>query len=192
MLRALLVALAILLTGCSEKTAHFNSTDVTGADWGRDFRLTDPAGNPRQLADFKGKAVVLFFGFTQCPDVCPTTMSKLREVMNTLGDDANRVQVLFVTLDPERDTPTLLAQYVPGFDSRFLGLYGSLDATKATARDFRIFYEKVAGSKPGSYTIDHTAGQYVFDPQSRLRLFVRDDESPAMIAADLKLLLAGR
>ena len=157
--------LALLLAGCSEQSAHFNSTDVTGADWGRDFHLTDPAGKPRQLADFTGRAVVLFFGYTQCPDVCPTTMSKLREVMKALGDDANRVQVLFVTLDPERDTPALLAQYVPSFDTRFLGLYGSMDTTKATAKDFRIFYEKVAGTKPGSYTIDHTAGLYMFDPQ---------------------------
>jgi protein SCO1 len=192
MLRILLLSLVMLLAGCSEQAAHFNSTDVTGADWGRDIHLNDATGKPRQLADFKGKAVVLFFGYTQCPDICPTTMSKLREVMKALGDDANRVQVLFVTLDPERDTPALLTQYVPSFDARFLGLYASVDTTKATAKDFRIFFEKVAGTKPGSYTIDHTAGLYTFDPQGRLRLFVRDGDTAANITADLKTLLAGK
>lgn len=191
MFRVLLLALAILLSGCGKQGAHFNSVDVTGSEWGRDFHLTDPAGQRRSLADFKGKAVILFFGYTQCPDVCPTTMNKLREVMKTLGDEANQVQVLFVTLDPERDTPALLAQYVPGFDARFLGLYGSLEVTKSTAKDFRIYYERVAGSKPGSYTIDHTSGIYVFDPQGRLRLFMRDSDSTTNISADLKALLSG-
>lgn len=191
MLRALL--LALLLAGCSQPAPHFNATDVTGADWGRDFHLTDASGKPRQLADFKGKAVVMFFGYTQCPDICPTTMSKLHEAMKQLGDEANRVQVLFVTLDPERDTPTLLAQYVPSFDPSFLGLYGSLDVTAATAKDYRVFYQKQPGSKPGSYTIDHSAGLYVYDPQGRLRLFAHDDsEEPAKISADIKLLLAGK
>ena len=192
MLRVLLLPLVILLAACSPQAAHFNATDVTGADWGRDFHLTDAGGKPRQLADFKGKAVVMFFGYTQCPDVCPTTMSKLREVMKQLGDDANRVQVLFVTLDPERDTPELLAQYVPAFDARFLGLYGSLDATAATAKDFTVFYRKQAGSKPGQYTIDHSAGLYIYDPPGRLRLFVPGGEEAPEIAADLKQLLAGR
>ena len=194
LLLGLAAGLTIGLVACSPApdAIRFNATDVTGADWGRDFHLTDATGKPRQLSDFKGSVVVLFFGYTQCPDVCPTTMSKLHQVMKTLGDDAKRVQVLFVTLDPERDTPELLAQYVPAFDARFLGLYGTPDVTAATARDFRIFYQKQAGSKPGSYTIDHTAGLYAFDPQGRLRLFVRDGEAPAKIAADIKLLLAGK
>ena len=190
MLRALLVAL--LLSACSPEPPVFNSTDVTGAAWGRDFDLLDVRGKPRQLADYRGRAVVLFFGYTQCPDVCPTTMTRLREAMKPLGADAGRVQVLFVTLDPERDTAQLLAQYVPSFDSRFAGLYGSPDVTAATAKEFKIFYQKQAGSNPGSYTIDHTAGMYAFDPKGRLRLFVRDDESSDKIASDLKVLLAGR
>ncbi|CAG4884508.1 putative Cytochrome oxidase biogenesis protein Sco1/SenC/PrrC, copper metallochaperone [Georgfuchsia toluolica] len=190
--RALLLALAILLAACSPESAHFNATDVTGGDWGRDFRLADASGKTRQLADFKGKAVVIFFGYVQCPDVCPTTMNKLREVMEALGGEADRVQVLFVTLDPERDTPELLAQYVSAFDARFLGLYGDPDKTAAMAKDFRVFYQKQAGSKPGRYTIDHTAGLYIYDPQGRLRLFVASDEEAAKIAADLRQLLAGR
>ena len=189
--RALLFALAIVLTACSPESAHFNATDVTGVDWGRDFHLADASGKPRQLADFKGKAVVIFFGYVQCPDVCPTTMNKLHEVMKALGGEADRVQVLFVTLDPERDTPKLLAQYVPAFDARFLGLYGSLDATAAMAKDYRVFYQKRAGAKPGRYTIDHSAGLYIHDPQGRLRLFVASDEDAAKIAADLRQLLAG-
>jgi protein SCO1/2 len=212
MLRAALLSLAtclaILLAGCSPEPAHFNATDVTGADWGRDFHLNDSSGKTRQLTDFRGSAVVLFFGYTQCPDVCPTTMSKLHEVMAQLGEEAKHVQVLFVTLDPERDTPELLAQYVPAFDARFIGLYGSLEATAATAKEFKVFYQKQPGPTParksfyqkqkpaGSvaerYTIDHTAGLYIFDPQSRLRLFVRDGEEPPKIVADLKVLLAGK
>ncbi|MFY9329257.1 MAG: SCO family protein [Georgfuchsia sp.] len=191
-LHALLLALAILLAACSPEPAHFNAINVTGANWGRDFHLADASGKPRQLADFKGKAVVIFFGYVQCPDVCPTTMNKLHEVMRLLGDEANRVQVLFVTLDPERDTPELLAQYVPAFDSRFLGLYGSLDATAAMAKDYRVFYQKRAGSKPGRYTIDHSSGLYAYDPQGRLRLFISNNEEAAKIAADLGQLLAGR
>lgn len=196
MLRALLLGLAtclaVSLAGCSPEQTRFNATDVTGAAWGSDFHLTDAAGKPRQLADFKGKAVALFFGYTQCPDVCPTTMSKLHEVMGQLGDEAKQVQVLFVTLDPERDTPELLAQYVPAFDKRFIGLYGSADATAAVARDFKVFYQKQRGSVPGRYTIDHSAGLYIYDPQGRLRLFVRDGEVPAKITADIRLLLAGK
>jgi protein SCO1/2 len=194
LLLGLVAGLVMSLAGCSPDSAaiHFNATDVTGADWGRDFHLTDAAGKPRQLADFKGSAVVVFFGYTQCPDVCPTAMSKLHEVMKQLGDDAKRVQVIFITLDPERDTPELLAQYVPAFDSRFLGLYGKLEATAATAKDFKVFYQKQEGSAPGRYTIDHSSGLYIYDPQGRLRLFVRDGEAPAKIAADLKVLLAGK
>lgn len=194
MLRTLLCSLAFLLVACGAKTAsvHFNAVDVTGADWGRDFKLAAPDGKPRSLADFRGKAVALFFGYTHCPDVCPTTMSRLHVAMKSLGDDAKRVQVIFVTLDPERDTPELLAQYVPAFDPSFIGLYGSPDAIAATAKEFRVFYQKQPGSTPGNYTLDHSAGIFVFDPQGRLRLFMRDGETPANIAADLKLLLAGK
>lgn len=168
----------------------FNNTDVTGLGYAQDFALTDHNGKPRTLADFKGKAVVVFFGYTQCPDVCPTTMAEMASVMQDLGPLADKVQVLFVTLDPERDTQELLSKYVPAFDSRFLGLYGDQAATEKVAKEFKVFYQKVPGKEPGSYTLDHTAGSYVFDPQGRIRLFVRHGQGPEPIAHDLKLLLS--
>ena len=190
MRRILLLLAASLLTACSPP-AKFNATELSGIDWGKDFALTDHNGTPRRLADFKGRAVLVFFGYTQCPDVCPTTMSNMRELMTKLGPEAGRVQVLFVTVDPERDTPQLLAQYVPAFHPSFLGLYGDAAATAATAREFKIFYNKQSGSTPGSYTVDHTAGNYLFDPRGRLRLYVRHGETPERMAQDIKRLLAG-
>ena len=165
------------------------ASDVTGSSFGRDFSLKDPEGHTRTLADFRGKAVVVFFGYTQCPDVCPTTLATLADVMKRLGPDADRVQVLFVTVDPERDTPQLLKQYVPAFDSRFLGLYGDADATAKTAQEFKVLYQKVPGPTPGSYTMDHSAGSYVFDPQGRLRLFVSNAQGAYVYVHDLKELL---
>ena len=191
-LLACLLTLGLLLAGCSEPPPAFKSTDITGSDWGKDFSLTDHHGKPRRLADFKGKAVVLFFGFTQCPDVCPTTLSAMHETMKLLGPDAERVQVLFVSLDPERDTQELLAQYVPQFNPSFLGLRTDADGTAAIAREFKVFYAKQPGKTPDSYTIDHSTGSFAFDPQGRLRLLLRHGEAPANIAADLKLLLAGK
>ncbi len=191
---ALLFAL-LALAACGDKAAdqarapQFANTDVTGLGYARDFALTDHHGQPRTLADFRGKAVVVFFGYTQCPDVCPTTMAEMAAVMQQLGPLADRVQVLFVTLDPERDTQELLSKYVPAFDSRFLGLYGDQEATEKVAKEFKVFYQKVPGKEPGSYTLDHTAGSYVFDPQGRIRLFVRHGQGPEPIAHDLKLLL---
>ncbi|HJU71218.1 MAG TPA: SCO family protein [Paucimonas sp.] len=173
----------------ANKTA-FKNTDVTGLDYARDFALTDHNGKPRTLADFRGKAVVIFFGYTQCPDVCPTTMAEMANVMKELGPLADRVQVLFVTVDPERDTQQLLSKYVPAFDSRFLGLFGDQAATEKVAKEFRVFYQKVPGKEPGSYTVDHTAGSYVFDPQGRLRLFVPHGQGAGPIAHDLKILLS--
>ncbi|MGP1684200.1 MAG: SCO family protein, partial [Giesbergeria sp.] len=155
----------------------------------RDFRLTDHNGKVRTLADFRGKAVIMFFGYTQCPDVCPTTMVELKSVLQQLGADAARVQVLFVTLDPERDTRELLASYVPAFDPSFIGLYGDLETTAKTAKEFRVFYQKHPGPTPTSYTLDHTAGSYVFDPQGRVRLFVRHGDGGANLVADLRSLL---
>lgn len=182
-----------LLAACGPSGApSFKATDVTGADYAKSFQLTDHTGKDRTLADFGGKAVVIFFGFTHCPDVCPTTLAGMRAAMEKLGDDAKRVQVLFVTIDPERDTRELLAQYVPSFDPSFIGLYGDADATARVAKEFKVFYQKVPGTTPGSYTMDHSAGSYVFDPQGRLRLYVRHGANPDDIAADLKLLLAGR
>ncbi len=191
LLSAVLVCVSLLLAACSDPP-RFVSADLSTADWGKDFSLTDHNGQARHLADFRGKAVVLFFGYTQCPDVCPTTLSNLRQTMQLLGDDAKRVQVLFVTIDPARDTPALLAQYVPSFDPSFLGLYADEKGTQAVAKEFKVFYAKTPGSTPDSYSVDHSTGSYVFDPQGKLRLLLRHGETPANIAADLKLLLAGK
>ncbi len=184
----LAVVLSLALAGCGERPA-FQNTDLTGLDYARDFQLTDHTGKPRSLADFKGKAVLVFFGYTQCPDVCPTTMAAMATVMQQLGKDADRLQVLFITVDPERDTQALLAKYVPAFDPRFLGLRGDAAATAKVAKEFKVFFQKVPGKEPGSYTVDHTSGSYVFDPQGHIRLFVRNDQGPAPIVHDIKLLL---
>jgi protein SCO1/2 len=187
----LALAGAAALAGCGGKPVQFQNVDVTGADYGRDFDLIDHQGKPRKLADFRGKTVIVFFGFTQCPDVCPTTLMELAEVMKALGPAADQVQVLFITVDPERDTPALLAEYVPRFDPRFIGLTGDPQAITATAKEFKVFYQKVPGSKPGSYSMDHTAGSYVIDRAGRLRLFVRHGQGIQALVHDLKLLTAG-
>ena len=188
LLRLLLMCAVLALCGCGEKPAFLN-TDLTGLDYARDFALTDHNGKPRTLADFKGRAVLVFFGYTQCPDVCPTTMAEMAAVMQQLGKQADELQVLFITLDPERDTAQLLSKYVPAFDPRFLGLYGDAAATAKVAKEFKVFYQKVPGKDPANYTIDHTAGSYVFDRQGRIRLFVRHGQGPAPIVHDVKLLL---
>jgi protein SCO1/2 len=193
-LRHCLAAFAVvLLFGCGAQSGpKFEATDVTGADFGRNFALTDQNGKPRTLADFRGKAVVVFFGYTQCPDVCPTTMAALKQAMEKLGPDADRVQVLFITVDPERDTQDLLSKYVPAFDPRFLGLYGDADATARTAKEFRVIYQKVPGTTPGQYSMDHSAGTYIYDPQGRLRLYVGQAQGVDVFAHDLKALLDAR
>jgi protein SCO1/2 len=188
-------ALTVSIAACDKlpgKQQHlsFQNTDVTGLDYAKGFSLTDHTGKPRTLADFKGKAVVVFFGYTQCPDVCPTTMAEMATVMQKLGPLADQVQVLFITLDPERDTQQLLANYVPAFDKRFIGLRGTLEQTAQTAKEFKVFYAKVPGSDPNSYTIDHTAGSYVFDRDGRLRLFIRHGQGPDPIVHDLRQLLS--
>ncbi len=189
-----LLALTFLLVACGEKTsaplAAFKNTDLSGLDYAHDFALTDHTGTPRTLADFRGKVVVMFFGYTQCPDVCPATMAELATVMKELGPQANQVQVLFVTVDPERDTQSLLAQYVAAFDPRFIGLYGDAAATAKVAKEFKVYYAKVEGKTPGSYTVDHTAGSYVFDRSGKIRLFVRNGQGAAPITQDLKILLS--
>lgn len=192
-IKPLLVAAFTLfvLAGCNrQQDQAFKNTDITGLDYARDFALTDHTGKTRTLADFKGKAVVVFFGFTQCPDVCPSTMAEMAGVMKELGPLADKVQVLFITVDPERDTRELLAKYVPAFDPRFLGLVGDQAATAKVAKEFKVFYQKVPGKTPGSYTMDHTAGSYVFDPQGRIRLFIRHGQGPEPIVHDLKILLS--
>jgi protein SCO1/2 len=166
----------------------FKSVDITGADYARDLSLESVSGGRRSLADFRGKVVVVFFGYTQCPDVCPTTLSDFAEAKKQLGDAGERLQVVFITLDPERDTAAVLTQYVPGFDPTFIALRGSAEQTAAAAKEFKIFYQKVAGKTPTSYTIDHTAGAYVFDKEGRVRLFVRHASPVADIVADLRQL----
>jgi protein SCO1/2 len=185
--------LALSLSACDKlpgKQASFQNTDVTGLDYAKGFSLTDHTGKSRTLADYKGKVVLVFFGYTQCPDVCPTTMAEMASVMQKLGPQADQVQVLFITLDPERDTPSLLASYVPAFDKRFVGLYGTPEQTAKVAKDFKVFYSKVPGKEPGSYTIDHTAGSYVFDREGRLRLFIRHGGGADPIVHDIRQLLS--
>ncbi|HEX4511621.1 MAG TPA: SCO family protein [Burkholderiaceae bacterium] len=169
----------------------FNAVDLTGAEYARKFDLPDVDGRERTLADFRGKAVLVFFGYTQCPDACPTTMAELAQVKKLLGADGSRTQVVFVSVDPERDTPLLLKNYVTNFGSDFVGLRGSNAQVKETAREFKVFYEKVPGKTPDSYSMDHTSGVFVFDPQGRIRLFARAGMEPADLAADTKALLDG-
>lgn len=171
-----------------QEAKSFAALDVTGANYGRDFRLADPDGRWRSLADFRGRAVLLFFGFTQCPDVCPTALARAAEVRRLLGDDAGRLQVIFVTLDPERDSPDMLRAYTAAFDPGFLGLRTDPDGTRQVAEDFKVFYRKVPTG--GSYTLDHSALSYVFDTGGRLRLAVPHDLPADKVAADLRVLLA--
>ncbi len=191
--RAFLLLLAAAAAGCdragSLPKSPFTGVDITGSPLGPDFRLTDHNGKPRSLADFRGKAVVLFFGYTQCPDVCPTTLSEMANALRALGPDASRVQVLFVTVDPERDTPELLRNYVPAFNPTFLGLYGDEAATQKVKKDFKIYAEKRPGRTPRSYTVDHSAQSFAFDPQGRLRLMIPYGTPGDKVASDLRLLL---
>jgi protein SCO1/2 len=185
-----ITALLLILTACSPKP-EFKNIDITGGTaFGKDFSLVDPDGKVRTLADFKGKVVVMFFGYTQCPDVCPTTLTEMQQVMTILGPQSDKVQVLFVTVDPQRDTAAILKQYVPAFDPRFLGLRPADDAAlEKVAKDFKIYYKKVPGVSAGSYTMDHTAGSYAFDPDGRLRLYIKHAQGPETLAHDLKELL---
>jgi protein SCO1/2 len=176
----------VLATGC-DSGPRFRSTDITGVDYGKSLELTDHTGRPRKLEDWRGKVVVVSFGFTHCPDVCPTTLADLSGAVKQLGADAERVQVLFVTVDPERDTQEVLGKYVTAFDPRFLGLYGDPAATQRAAREFKVYYEKRKAGE--SYSVDHSGQSYVIDPQGRLRLFVRHDRIGSDLAEDLKTLL---
>jgi protein SCO1/2 len=189
-----IVATAVLLAaGCAKpNTESFKATDVTGAPFGRALQLTDHTGKPRGLDDFKGKVVVVFFGYVQCPDVCPTTMTMLREVKEKLGADGAKLQVVFVTVDPERDTPEVLSAYVPAFDPTFVGLRGDLEATAQAAKEFKIFYAKSPGTTPTSYTVAHSSGIFVFDPQGRLRLFANPTVKVDDYVHDIRLLLGGK
>jgi protein SCO1/2 len=185
-----MTAFLVLLAACSPKP-EFKNIDITGSTaFGKDFSLVDPDGKVRTLADFKGKVVVMFFGYTQCPDICPTTLTEMQQVMTLLGPKSDKVQVVFVTVDPERDTAAILKQYVPSFDSRFLGLRPADEAPlEKVTKDFKIYYKKVPGTSPGSYTMDHSAGSYAFDPEGRLRLYIKHAQGPETLAHDLKELL---
>jgi protein SCO1/2 len=186
---ALLLPLLVCLVLAHCTKPAFNNIDISGADYARDFTLTDAGGARRTLGDYHGKAVVLFFGYTHCPDVCPTTLASLAQARKLLGPQAERVQVLFVTLDPERDTPQLLARYVPAFDPSFVGLTGTQQQIEAAAREFKVFFQKVPGPTPDTYTLDHSSGSFVFDPKGHVRLYLTDRSGPEQIAADLKRLL---
>jgi protein SCO1/2 len=188
--RLFFLLLIALLVGCQKSAppAHFHASDVTGQFPQADFHLTDHNGKPRSLEDFRGKVVVMFFGYTHCPDVCPTTLANFAQTMRLLGKDAERVQVLFVTVDPERDTRVLLAKFVPAFDPSFLGLYGDAQATASAAKSFRADYQKVP-AKHGYY-MDHSTFTYLVDTQGKLRLMAGDRETPELLAEDIRQLLA--
>jgi protein SCO1/2 len=188
---ASLGAAGLLLAGCADDAApSFSAIDITGADYATGFSLTDHNGQTRTLADFKGKVVVIFFGFTQCPDVCPTSMSELAEVKRLLGSDGDRLQGLFISVDPERDTPEIMKQYMASFDPTFLALYAAPDALPELAKSFKVYYKKVDGPTPTSYTMDHSAGSYVYNPQGRIRLYHRYGSGAPALAGDVKKLLA--
>jgi protein SCO1/2 len=196
---AVALSLSLSLAACqkpadrtppAKPALSFQNTDVTGLEYAKGFSLVDHNGKPRTLADYKGKVVVVFFGYTQCPDVCPTTMAEMASVMQKLGPLADQVQVAFVTLDPERDTQALLASYVPAFDKRFVGLRGTPEQTATVAKEFKVLYAKVPGAAPGNYTLDHSAGSYVFDRNGKLRLFVRYGQGADTIEHDIRQLLS--
>ena len=187
-----LLVLLATLTGCEQNSSapKFQLTDVTGAPFGKSLALTDHNGKARTLDDFRGKVVVLFFGFMSCPDVCPTTLAELAQVAKALGPDAEKLQVLFVTVDPERDTPERLRQYVPSFHPDFVGLHGDAAATAQAAKEFKIFYQKQP-QPGGDYSMDHSAGTYILDPHGRLRLFAQYGAGANTLLHDIRLLLQG-
>jgi protein SCO1/2 len=188
----LAMVFAALLAGCggAPDKPGFKLTDVTGAGFGKELNLTDHDGKPRTLADFRGKVVAVFFGFTHCPDACPTTLAEMAQVAKELGPDAGKLQVLFVTVDPERDTQQVLKQYVPSFNPSFLGLYGDAAATGAAAKEFKVFFQKQP-VKDGSYSVDHGAGTFILDREGRLRLFAQYGQGAPALLHDIRLLLSG-
>ena len=190
---ALIVLAALALTACQKVTPDhpaFKGIELTGAEYARTLNLTDQDGRARTLADFKGKVLVIFFGYTQCPDVCPTTMAEVAEVKRSLGADGDKVQGIFVTVDPERDTAPLLKAYLASFDPSFIGLRGSEEQTQAAAKEFKVFYAKVPGKTPETYTMDHVAASFIFDTEGRVRVYARYGAGAQPLADDIKLLLA--
>ena len=186
---ALSISAAAVLTACSPDGPAFRGVNITGADYARDFSLTDHHGQQRSLKDFRGKVVVVFFGFTQCPDVCPTSMQELAEVKAALGADGERLQGIFISVDPERDTLELLKAYMENFDPSFLALRPTPEQLPALAKDFKIYYKKVDGTTPTSYSMDHSAGSYLYDPQGRLRVYHRYGSGVEALTEDVRLLL---
>jgi protein SCO1 len=194
MKKLFIFALLLILSACdgsqsSTNNAPLVATDITGAEFTKPFTLTDHTGKKRTMSDFAGKVVVLFFGYTHCPDVCPTTMNDLKNTMKLLGDQSNEVQVLFVTLDPQRDTEDVLAKFVPSFDERFIGLWGGLQETAETMANYKIYFSKVPGDSENNYTIDHSSGIYVFDKTGKVRYYMGYGQKPADMASDIKKLL---
>jgi len=197
-LRILVLALALCagLAGCDKlglapKTeVAFRGADITGADYAKTLSLPDASGQPRTLGDFKGKVTVVFFGYTQCPDVCPTTMAELAQVKKSLGADGDKLQAVFVTIDPERDTPEILKSYMASFDPAFVALRGTPEQTQATAKEFKVYFAKVSGKAEGSYTMDHSAGAFIFDTKGKVRLFERYGAGADGLTADVKALIA--
>ena len=188
-LSALMAALVTALVACNPDKPSFKAIDITGADYARGFTLSDHNGQTRSLSDFKGHVVVVFFGYTQCPDVCPTSMTELAEVKRLLGDQGDKLQGVFVTVDPARDTPEMLKAYMANFDPSFIAFIPSPEQLAVVAKDFKVYYKKVDGKTPTSYTMDHSAGSYVFDAQGNLRLFSRYGSGPQALAEDIRTLL---
>ncbi len=196
--RSILLAatFAVALPGCDRlglgtpAAPQFRGADITGATYARSLALPDANGQPRTLGDFKGKVTVVFFGYTQCPDVCPTTMAELAQVKKALGADGDKLQGVFITVDPERDTPEILRSYMASFDPSFVALRGTLEQTQATAKEFKVYFEKVPGKAEGSYTMDHSAGAFVLDTKGNVRLFERYGAGVEALTADIKALIA--
>lgn len=190
-LQTVFAATAVFLAACGQDKPAFKGVDITGADYARGWELPDQHGQVRTLKDFEGKVVIVFFGYTQCPDVCPTSMQELAEVKRLLGPDGERLQGVFVTLDPERDTADLLKGYMASFDPGFIALRPSPEQLPQVAREFKIYYKKVEGKSATSYTMDHSAGSYTFDPKGRVRLYNRYGSGARSLADDVSLLLKG-
>jgi protein SCO1/2 len=184
-----LAAASLAVAACSDSKPKFNAIDLSGADYAKDFHLPDTDGRMRSLADFKGKVVALFFGYTQCPDVCPTTLSELAQAKQQLGPDGDKLQVVLVTVDPERDTPKVLKAYMANFDPSFIALVPTPAQLEQVAKDFKVYYKKVEGATPTTYSMDHSAATYLYDPEGRLRLYARYGSGAPALASDIGKLL---
>lgn len=186
---AIALASGGLLGGCSQDAPQFRGVNITGADYARDFALTDHHGQPRRLQDFRGKVVIVFFGYTQCPDVCPTSLQELAQAKELLGPEGDKLQGIFISVDPERDQPEMLKAYMTNFDPSFIALRPTPEQLPALTKDFKIYYKKVDGPTPTSYTLDHSAGSYLYDPAGQLRVYARYGSGAQALADDVRILL---